>query len=251
MKTAVIIGATSGIGREVAIRLIEEGWKVGIAGRRLERLLDLRGKYGSEQVACAAIDINRADAAAALDTLLEQTGPPDLFLHVSGIGGQNPKMDEAKELQILETNCLGMTRMVAHFINYVKAHPVYDKRHKARIGVVTSVAGTDGLGISAAYSASKRMQITYLTALSQLVRMEGLPIRFSDIRPGFVQTDILDPAKHHPFLMSVERAGDYVMKGLRRKRRIVIFDWRYRLLTGLWRLIPRALWERLTIIKLG
>lgn len=250
MQTAIIIGATSGIGREVAIRLVEEGWKVGIAGRREDRLLDIQGKYGRENVAVEAIDINREDATAALDALLEQTGPPDLFLHVSGIGGQNPKMDEAKELKILETNCLGMTRMVAHFINYVKAHPVYDMQHKAHIGVVTSVAGTAGLGISAAYSSSKKMQSTYITALSQLVRMEKLPIRFSDIRPGFVQTDILDPNKHHPFLMTVEQVGRHIMKGLKRKRRIIIFDWRYRLITGVWRLIPRALWERLTIIKL-
>lgn len=249
MKTAIIIGATSGIGREVAIRLLGEGWKVGIAGRREERLQDIQDKYGREQVSYTVIDVTSPDSTQALDTLLAQTGAPDLFLHVSGVGKQNPKMDEEIEMKVIETNCDGMVRMVSHFINYVKKSPAYNQNHKAHIAVVTSVAGTGGIGITAAYSASKKMQITYLSALSQLTRMEQIPVRFTDIRPGFVATDILDKSKHYPLIMPVEKAADYILRGLKRQRRIVIFDWRFRLLTALWRLIPRPIWERLTIIK--
>ena len=249
MKTAIIIGATSGIGREVAIRLIGEGWKVGIAGRREDRLKEIQDQYGRESVSYAVIDVTSPDATQALDTLLAQTGAPDLFLHVSGVGRQNPKMDEEIEVKVMDTNCSGMVRMVSHFINYVKNNPAYNQNRKAHIAVVTSVAGTGGIGISAAYSASKKMQSTYLSALSQLARMEKLPVFFTDIRPGFVATDILDKSKNYPLVMPVEKAADYILRGLKRKRRIVIFDWRFRLLTALWRLIPRPVWERLTIIK--
>lgn len=249
MKTAIIIGATSGIGREVAVRLLEDGWRVGIAGRREERLAALRDQFGPGRVSCTVMDITRADAVSALDALLEETGAPDLFLHVAGVGYQNPDIDEAVEELIVRTNCDGMIRIVSHFVNYVKRQPAYDRKHKAHIGVVTSVAATAGLGVAAAYSASKRMQAQYLSALSQLARMRDIPVFFSDIRPGFVATDLLELGHHYPILMTVEEAAGHIVRGLRRKRRIIIFDWRFRVITALWRLIPRCLWERITIVK--
>ena len=118
-----------------------------------------------------------------------------------------------------------------------------------QIGVVTSVAGTAGLGIAPAYSASKKMQSTYLSALSQQARMEKLPIAFSDIRPGFVATAILNPDMHYPMMISVEKAAGYILRGLSKGRRIIIFDGRFRLLTGLWRCIPRGIWERMTFLR--
>ena len=248
MKTAIIIGATSGIGREVALRLIENGWKVGVAGRRESRLTELQRIGGSGQVSYAVIDITREDSTKALDKLLEETGAPDLFLHVSGVGNQNPQMDEEVETQIIRTNCEGMVRMVSHFINYVKGKPVYNERHKAHIAVVSSVAGTAGLGIAAAYSSSKKMQSTYLSALSQLARMEGLPVRFTDIRPGFVRTDFIS-LHNYPFVISAQKASIHILHGLKRGKRIIIFDWRFRFITALWRLIPRGIWERMSFIK--
>lgn len=250
MKSAVIIGATSGIGREVAIRLIQGGWKVGLAGRREERMAEIQGKYGAERAPYVVMDITQDSAIQALDELLAKTGAPDLFLHVSGIGNQNPKIDEEVEMRVIETNCNGMVRMVAHFMNYIKRNPeTYNKQHKAYIGVVTSVAGTDGLGISAAYSASKKMQGTYITGLAQLSSMEKIPVRFSEIRPGFVATEILAPDKHYPMIMSVEKAAGFIIRGLKHKRRIITFDWRFRAITLLWHLIPRFIWERLTIVR--
>lgn len=249
MQTAIIIGATSGIGRELAVRLAQAGWTVGVAGRREERLSSLAALFPKGTVHTHVLDITASDSTEALDDLLQKTGAPELFLHVSGVGKQNPQIDEAVEMQIIETNCTGMVRMVSHFMNYVKRNPAYHDGHKARIAVVTSVAGTAGIGISAAYSASKKMQSTYVSALSQLSRMEHIPVLFTDIRPGFVATDILGPEHHYPLIMSVEKAVEHILKGLRRGRRVITFDWKFRLVVGLWRLIPRALWERMTFIK--
>ena len=113
--TAVIIGATSGIGRELAVRLLEQGWRVGIAGRRKERLEEIQRQYGADRVFCAQMDITQDEATGILDKLLEETGAPDLFLHVSGVGHQNPGLDEAIEMQVVRTNCDGMVRMVTHY----------------------------------------------------------------------------------------------------------------------------------------
>lgn len=248
-KTAVIIGATSGIGREVAVQLLGMGWRVGVAGRRREALEELCASFGEERVVAEVIDITADDAGSRLDSLLARTGSPDLFLHVSGVGCQNPSMDEAKELSVVRTNCDGMVRILSRFINYVKASGEYSKARKVQVGVVTSVAGTAGLGISAAYSASKKMQSTYVSALCQLSRMEKLPVRFSDIQPGFVDTAILNPARRYPILIPVDKAARYIVRGVLRGRRMIVFDWRFRLIVAFWRCIPRFVWERLTFVK--
>ena len=147
------------------------------------------------------------------------------------------------------TNSLGMVRIVDHFLNYVKREERYNAKHKAHIAVITSVAGTRGMGSAPAYSATKSMQSSYIEALAQHARMEHIPAIFSDIRPGFVATEILNPEKHYPMLISVEKAARHILRGLKHRRRIITFDWRFRLLTLFWRLIPRCLWERMTFIR--
>lgn len=248
MKTAIIIGATSGIGREVAIRLVKDGWKVGITGRRTEALEAFRSQYGADKVFISTMDVTRDDSLLALDSLLEQTGAPDLFFCASGVGYQNRDLNLEKEIRTVRTNSEGMVRMVDHFIDYVRSHKT-SYVQKAHIAVITSVAGVVALGTAPAYSATKRMQSTYLSALAQLSRMEDIPVRFTDIRPGFVATDILNPDKHYPMLMSKGKATDHIMKALKRKRRVYTFDWRFRVATFLCRLISRGIWERITWIK--
>lgn len=249
LRSVIIIGATSGIGRAVTERLAAEGVRVGIAGRREDRLKEIQEQLGTERVSYRVMDVTEASATVALDELIAEVGAPDVLLYASGIGKQNPTLDADIELRTVETNCVGMVRLVDHFVNYVKRTPAYNKKHKAHIAVITSVAGTMGMGPAPAYSATKSMQSTYLVALAQHARMEKIAISVGDIRPGFVATDILNPEKRYPMLMSVERAARFVVRSLRRHQRITIFDWRYRLLVSFWRCIPRCVWERLTMIR--
>lgn len=88
MKRAIIIGATSGIGKEVAQRLLSEGWQIGIAGRRQSALEDFR-QIAPEQIKIQSLDVTQEDSAGKLDALIHQLGGMDLFLLSSGIGFQN------------------------------------------------------------------------------------------------------------------------------------------------------------------
>lgn len=179
------MGATSGIGMEIAKLCIAAGWRVGIAGRRAEPLEKLRMSAPS-QVVAGCIDITRESSATELIRLVEKLGGMDIYCHVSGIGAQNPTLDPAVELRTMETNVMGFTRMITAAYNY------FARQGSGHIAVITSIAGTKGLGTATAYSASKRMQNTYLDALSQLSHMRKLKIAFTDIRPGFVATDLLN-----------------------------------------------------------
>ena len=247
--TAIIIGGTSGLGEGVAQALVSKGWTVGITGRRLECLESFQQTYGPEKVFTQVMDITHDDACDALDALQRQTGAPDLFLHVSGIGYQNTTLEPDKELRTVKTNAEGMVRMVDHFIHYALSCGAYTPERKAHIAVVTSVAATAALGSAPAYSATKKMESTYVTALVQLTHMQKWPLLFSDIRPGFVATALLNPDKHYPLLMTREQAVRHILRGLRRKRRVIVFDWRYKVLCFFWKLLPRAIWERLTFVK--
>ncbi len=91
------------------------------------------------------------------------------------------------------------------------------------------------------------MQNTYIDALAQLSRMEGYGIRFTDIRPGFVATPLLDGEGHYPMLMPVEKVAARIMRILRRPRRRAVIDRRYAAMVFFWRLIPQWLWERLKV----
>ena len=249
LRSVIVIGATSGIGRAVVERLANEGVRVGIAGRREERLIELQQRFGKELISYRVMDVTEASATAALDELIAEVGAPDALLYASGIGKQNPTLNEAIELRTVETNCAGMVRIVDHFINYVKREPTYNKKHKAHIAVITSVAGTMGMGPAPAYSATKSMQSAYLVALAQHARMQRIPLSVGDIRPGFVATEILNPEKRYPMIMTAEQAAKYVTRSLRRHKRITIFDWRYKFLVGFWRCIPRCIWERMTMVQ--
>lgn len=249
LRSVIVIGATSGIGRAVVEKLANEGVRVGIAGRREEKLKELQQRFGDERISYRVMDVTQASATEVLDELIAEIGTPDALLYASGIGKQNPTLDEDMELRTVDTNCAGMVRIVDHFINYVKREPAYNKKHKAHIAVITSVAGTMGMGPAPAYSATKSMQSAYLVALAQHARMQHIPITVGDIRPGFVATEILNPEKRYPMIMTAEQAAKYVTRSLRRHKRITIFDWRYRLLVGFWRLIPRCIWERMTMVR--
>ena len=199
MKRIVIMGATSGIGLETAKRCIAAGWRVGAAGRRSEELERLRG-LAPQQVETEAIDVTDDAAPAALERLIERLGGMDVYLHVAGVGSQNPQLDPTVELHTVRTNVEGFTRMTTAAYGYFAAHG------GGRIAVVSSIAGTRGLGVAAAYSASKRFQNTYIDSLAQLARMQGSKIRFTDIRPGFVATKMAKGDKK--FLHEVELFSD-------------------------------------------
>ena len=186
------------------------------------------------------IDVTSADAPEQLKSLIEKLGGMDLFLLSSGIGSQNVKLEPEIELNTARTNVEGFIRMVT------AAYRFFKEQGSGHLAVISSVAGTKGLGSAPAYSATKRFQNTYIDALAQLARMERLSIQFTDIRPGFVATALLKNRKY-PLLMRADSTAQHIVKALTNKKRVAIIDTRYAILVFFWQLIPRWLWERLPI----
>lgn len=239
-KRAIIMGATSGLGKGVALGLLHEGYLIGIAGRREAELLELKA-LAPERVFTKVIDVTTDDAPARLLELIDAMGGMDLYFHSSGYGKQNMRLDVEIEKRTVLTNTYGFTQMVDTAFNYFKA-----EGRSGRIAVISSVAGTKGLGAAPSYSATKRFDWTYIEALSQLAHMEKLDIRFTDIRPGFVATDFI-AGSNFPLQMKPDYAVKHILKAVRMGKRRATIDWKYRIVCCLWRLLPSCLWERLTI----
>lgn len=239
-KKAVVVGATSGIGLEISKRLLAEGWTVGVAGRRTEELQRLKA-LNDQRVFARTIDITLPDSEQQLLQLIDEMGGIELLVLSSGVGFQNPRLDPDLEYKTVETNALGFVRMVT------AAYTYFRDNGGGHIAAISSIAGTKGLGVSPSYSATKRFQWVYMEALSQQSNMAKANVRFIDIRPGFVQTALLNDDKRYPMLMSPQKVADKIMKAIKRRRRVVVIDWRYRVLVFVWRLVPRCIWERLRI----
>ena len=234
-KKAIVIGASSGIGLEVAKLLVGAGWTVGVGARRVERMQQI-GAVAVEQ-----IDVTESNATAALQQLIDKTGGMDLFFYASGIGKQNRELHEDIELATMQTNGLGFTRMIGAAYRY------FALQGNGHIAAITSIAGTKGLGPAPAYSATKAMQATYLQALEQQSNKRGLDIRITDIRPGFVDTALLSGDVRYPMMLRPERVAKEIVAAINRQSHVRIIDWKYRILTAFWRRIPRFVWRRMKL----
>ena len=278
---AIVMGATSGLGREIALELLKRGFIVGVCGRRLELLQEVEAEWKSwlhspaasgraslaagtaaaaetaavasgraavaeeiapQRVFIRQIDITASDAPERLLRLVEEMGGMDMYIHSSGIGYKNMALDGRIERETVITNALGFTQMVDAAFDWFK------ERGGGHIAFISSVAGTKGLGAAPSYSATKRYQWIYAQALAQLSSMERYNISFTDIRPGFVATGFLGSSKY-PLLLEKHYVAQKIVKAILARKRSVIIDYKYKILCLFWRMIPNWLWERLTNIK--
>ena len=123
-----------------------------------------------EHIQIKQLDVTAEDAADRLDELIRDLGGMDIFLLSSGIGNQNKYLDTSIEQATIQTNVTGFTRMV------LAAYRYFSSQGGGHISVISSIAGTKGLGVAPSYSATKRYQNIYIDALAQLSRMEKQPI---------------------------------------------------------------------------
>ena len=236
----IIIGASSGMGLEVAKLLLAEGHHLGVAARREDRLQALK-RLAPDRVETATIDVTAEDAPTRLRALIDHLGGMDLFFYSSGIGKQNRTLTPDIELNTVNTNGMGFTRMIGEAYRY------FAEQGKGHIAAITSIAGTKGLGPAPSYSATKAFQNVYLQSLEQQANARGLNIRFTDIRPGFVNTDLLNDNFNYPMMLKPEKAARQIVRALKNKRHIQVIDWKYAILTPLWRLLPNPFWRHLKL----
>lgn len=243
MKKIIIIGASSGIGRRVAVDFARMGWRVGIAARREDRLREVKEQY-PDRIEYLAFDVAAPDAQERFYELIELIDGMDYLLYSAGAGSFNPELDTASDMRTLSANVVGFTRIINAAYRYYRDTA---NRTAGHIAVITSVAGVKGMAQMASYSASKRYQWAYLQAIDQLAHQQHVNLTVTDIRPGFVDTELLGTDRHFPMEMSVAYAAPRIEKAMLKHRRIAIVDSRWAVVAALWRMLPARLWRHLQI----
>lgn len=243
MKKIIIVGASSGMGRRLALDFARLGWRVGIAARREDQLKEIKAQ-NPDRIEYATIDVAAQDAVDRFYNLIEQLDGMDYLVYAAGCGWRNPDLDEASDEQTIAVNVLGFTKIVNAAYKYYKRTANVDRGH---IACITSVGGTKGIGISATYSASKRYQWTYLQAIDQLAHQQHVNVAISDLRPGFVDTALL-AGRRYPLEMSLDYVAPRLERAIMRAPRVKIIDSRWAIVTALWRMIPSCLWRHIELI---
>jgi short-subunit dehydrogenase len=238
MKRAIVIGATSGIGKAFAEILAENGYKVGITGRRTALLEEMKsGKPASYFI--KTLDVTEAKSIAEkLPELTAEIGGLDLLAISSGTGDLNENLDFNIELGAIETNVIGFTCLADWAFNYFA-----NQKYGHLIGI-TSVGGLRGNRQAPSYSATKAFQINYLEGLRQKTAFLKLPITITDVRPGFVNTGM---AKGEGifWLAPVHKAAMQIYRAVIKRRKIVYVTKRWRLVATILKRIPGVLFERM------
>ncbi len=238
MKKAIVIGATSGIGRGIARILAENDYLVGITGRRTELLDEIKKEKPSSYITSAFDVKDFENIPSHLNELTQRLGSLDLFILCSGVGERMSELDFRKDKSILDTNVLGFTAIVNWAFNRFRQE---DSGHLAAI---SSVAGLRGNRWAPSYSASKAYQINYLEGLRQRARKMNLPVCITDIRPGFVDT-VMAQGDHVFWVAPVGKASRQIYQALVAKRNVVYVTRRWGLLAQMMKLIPSWIYIRI------
>ncbi len=237
MKKAIVIGATSGIGRALARELVRNGYRAGITGRRAELLAEIAA--GSpESFVTAVFDATAEDALPRLDDLISGLDGVDLFVFCAGTGDLNPDLDPATEERTNRLNVDAFTQLCGAVYKYMQAHG------GGHIAAVTSVMGLRGSGLAPAYAASKAYQINYLEGLRQRSAKGGHGITVTDIRPGSVDTAMMK-GEGHFWIATPERASLVIARAIARKKSVQYVTPRWAIVGRLLKMMPRAIYNRL------
>ena len=231
MKKAIIIGATSGIGKSLCEILIGHGYAVGITGRRVDLLQSIQEQHPNN-VCYQQIDVQGLSTLISkCDQLLDQLGGMDLLVISSGIGTINKDLSFDVENNTIRTNVQGFTAVADWGMAYFKKHGF------GHLVNISSVAGIRGNGDAPAYFASKAYQINYLEGMRLNAYKAGLNIYVTDVRPGFVDTAMA--LGDGLFWMShVDKAARQIFSAIKSKRKVVYITKRWRLIGFALKIIP-------------
>lgn len=238
MKKAIVIGATSGIGKGLARILADNNYKVGITGRRTELLHELkREKPGSFYI--KPLDVtDTKHVVEKLEELTTDLGGLDLLILSSGTGDINKNLDFEIERQTINTNVLGFTQIAGWAFNY------FEKQKSGHLIAISSIGGLRGTRLAPAYTASKAYQINYLEGLRQKATKLNEPIFVTDIRPGLVDTpmakgDVLF------WVMPVDKVVRQIYRAINRKNKVAYVTKRWRVMAAIIKRIPRPIYDRI------
>lgn len=231
-KRAVVIGASSGIGKALAQELSKHGYEVGLTGRRIELLTQLQASLPNKSYV-KQMDVSHPEQAVkALQELTEEMEGYHLMVVNAGVAIEDKERDWDKQKQIIDTNVVGFAAM---------AHEALDQFIDQRGGHLVGISSIAGLRASKhayTYAATKAFESRFFEGIRAMVRAEKLPIFVTDIRPGWVATEMTKNAQDKFWEVSPELAAEQIYDAIQKKAKIAYITKRWGLIAFFLKHLP-------------
>ena len=232
MSNAIVFGASSGIGEQLASYLVRDNYRVAITGRRIDALRKVHETDPKAYFYWPHDVQDLVQSESVFSEIIEQFGTIDLIIHSSGIGYENPDLNWDKEEDTLKTNVIGATRI------YDLAFNLFKEQGFGHLVSISSIASLRGNRHSPAYFASKAFQVNYLESLYfKSKEIKGGQVYVTDIRPGYVDTRMaLGDDKF--WMAPLEKASKQIYSAIKKKKRRVYISKRWLLMAWVLKLVP-------------
>jgi short-subunit dehydrogenase len=242
-KTILLTGASSGIGKAVAQKLLNENCRLALIARRNEQVkeyVDTEADKKNQPLIIKCDVSKKDDVAAAYKLIKEKFGNIDIAILNAGIGHTvTPEtFNSVYAEQTFGANMFGIIYWAEQIL------PEFLKSRQGIIAAVSSLADNRGFSGSGFYCASKAAASIFLEGLR--VELKRFGVKVITIKPGFVKTPMTAQNKFDmPFLLSPERAAQYIIDGIKKEKRVIQFPWQTVFLTKLVGLLPGNFYEYL------
>jgi short-subunit dehydrogenase len=238
MKKVIIIGASSGIGKELAKILASNDYEVGITSRRTDLLNELAAELPTK-VHVASIDVsNSLLAILSLEKLIQDMGEVEVVIICAGTGYLNPSLIWSQEKETIDTNVTGFTAMAGvamrYFINKKSGHLVG----------ISSIASIKGSNICPSYNASKAFISNYLEGLRKKAVKEKLKISITDIQPGLIDT-AMAKGEGLFWVSSPQKAAKQIFKAIQQKKKKAYITKRWAIIAWLLKILPEFIYDKI------
>ncbi len=237
MSKIILVGASSGIGKDLAVELSRRGHTLGLTARRVELLEAMRSEL------TAPVHIARMDAEQHEETrnglaaLIEEMGGCDVLIYNAGIGESSGRWE--KENQVLQVNAVGFAALCNFIFRYWK-----EKKQPGHIVGITSIAGVRGSRMAIGYSATKAFMSNYMEGLRNEAVKKNLPIAITDIRPGFVETPMTKGQKGMFWVSTSAKAASQIADAIERKAKTAYITKRWRFAAWFMKNLPDFIWNK-------
>lgn len=240
MKKVIITGATSGIGYGLAIEMASRGYIIGAIGRREERLKQLQAQIGEQQCFIMPLDVTDTDQASiSYNNLIEQMGGMDIMILNAGVGRDKMLPQWRSDEQIIMVNALAF----AHGCHF--AFEYFRKQGHGQIVGMSSIASLLASHKASAYTATKHFASNYMTGYRQKVRRIDADITITDIKPGFVESEMTQNNKSMFWVSTTEKAVKQMLNAIERKKKHFYVTKRWNLIAFAAKRVPQWLWDRI------
>jgi short-subunit dehydrogenase len=237
----MITGASSGIGRGLALEIAGRGGHLGLLARREELLQEIVNEACARNVKAvfATADVRDAKAVReAADRFRNELGPIDILIANAGIGTAHHALRLAPEhaANVIGINVLGAVNSVSAVL------PEMVERGQGRLVAISSLAAYRGLAKSAAYCASKAALSAYFESLRIDLRDTGVGV--TTIHPGFIKTDLTaGRAAKMPYLMERGYAVKKIVSAIEKEKKTFAFPWQLATIVRAGMLMPVAMYD--------